>query len=223
MKYVAYYRVSTRKQSLGLEAQRSAVLNYISSSDTNVLLAEYSEKESGKNDYREQLYNAIECCRKNNAKLLLAKIDRLSRKVGFIFSLRDSGVDFVALDIPNFNTLSLGIFSTLAQTERELISSRTKNALQELKSKGIKLGNPNAHFTDEMRAKAYMANSAIAQRNKNNKRAVSMILSLLNQTNNNSEIARYLNENGFLTSKGKLFTSTQVIRLINRYNLKEKQ
>ena len=219
MKFVAYYRVSTKKQSLGLDAQRASVMNYICSNDSYILCNEFSENESGKNDDREQLNYAIEYCRKNNAKLIIAKLDRLSRKISFIFALRDSGIDFIALDVPNFTTLTLGIFATLAQSERELISSRTKAALNELKLKGIKLGNPNANFNDEMRAKAYSTNSAIAQANKNNKRAIVMISSLLSRTNNYSEIARYLNANGFSTSRGNKFSATQVIRLINRYKI----
>ncbi len=218
-KIVAYYRVSTKRQNLGLEAQRTSVLNYINTDNTNILIAEFSEKESGKNDNREELLKAIDCCKKNNATLIIAKLDRLSRKVSFIFSLRDSGIDFIALDVPNFNTLTLGIFATLAQTERELISQRTKNALAEKKAKGIKLGAPNPQFTKEMREKAYRAHSAVAEANMNNKKAVSMI-SLLVKENNASQIARILNENNFHTSRGNKFSPIQVIRLINRYNLR---
>lgn len=217
-KVVAYYRVSTKKQNLGLEAQRTSVLNYINMDNSNILIAEYSEKESGKNDNREELLKAIDCCKKNNAILIIAKLDRLSRKVSFIFSLRDSGIEFIALDVPNFNTLTLGIFATLAQTERELISQRTKNALAEKKAKGVKLGAPNPQFTKEMREKAYRTHSAMAEANINNKKAVSMI-SLLIKENNPSQIARILNENNFLTSRGNKFSPIQVIRLIKRYNL----
>lgn len=218
-KFIAYYRVSTKRQNLGLEAQRTSVLNYINADDTNVLIEEYSEQESGKHDNREVLLEAINSCKQNNATLIIAKLDRLSRKVSFIFSLRDSGVDFIALDVPNFNTLTLGIFATLAQTERELISQRTKNALAEKKAKGAKLGAPNPQFTSAIREKAYKAHSAAAEANTNNKKAITMI-SLLLKDNNYSQIARILNENNFATSKGKKFTATQVIRLIQRYNLK---
>nr|WP_303917362.1 recombinase family protein [Bacteroides intestinalis] len=218
-KFVAYYRVSTKRQNLGLEAQRTSVLNYIRTDNTNILIEEYSEKESGKDDNRNELQKAINCCKNNNATLIIAKLDRLSRKVSFIFSLRDSGVNFIALDVPNFNTLTLGIFATLAQTERELISLRTKNALAEKKAKGIKLGAPNPQFTDEMRKKAYKAHSAVAEANSNNKKAATMI-SLLIKDNNATQIAKKLNENNFVTSRGNKFTTIQVIRLIQRYNLK---
>lgn len=216
MKYVAYYRVSTKKQSLGLEAQKTSVTNYINQDSANVLIAEYSERESGKNDYREELNKAIECCKKNNATLVIAKLDRLSRKVSFIFSLKDADINFIALDVPTFSTLTLGIYATLAQSEREMISMRTKNALAELKNNGVKLGNPNATFTNEMREKANERKHEIANNNINNKRAICVIKQMLSKTNNISDIARYLNENGFVTSRGNKFSCVQVKRLINR-------
>ena len=216
MKYVAYYRVSTKRQSLGIEAQKDAVSRFINADNTNIVVAEFSEQESGKNDDRLELSKAIEFCKNNNATLLLAKLDRLSRKISFIFSLRDSGVNFIALDVPNFNTLTLGIFATLAESERELISTRTKSALSELKKQGVKLGAPNAKFTDEMRAKAHERKTSIAQSNTNNKRAICIIKEMINRTSNISEIARYLNDNGFKTSRGGNFSCIQVKRLIKR-------
>lgn len=216
MKYIAYYRVSTKRQSLGLDAQRNSVMNFINSNPKDELIAEYSEKESGKNDNRIQLQIAIAECKKNNAVLVIAKLDRLSRKVSFIFALRDSGIQFIALDVPNFNTLTLGIFATLAQTERELISCRTKSALAALKNNGVKLGNPNASFSPETRQLAYLAHSAAAEANENNKRALSMVKVLLKTTHNLTAIAKQLNDNGFLTSRGKQFNPIQVKRLIER-------
>ena len=93
-KYIAYYRVSTNKQSLGLDAQRNSVLSYLNNDNTNILISEFVEKESGKNNNRIQLSNAIAECKKQNATLIIAKLDRLSRNVGFIFNLKESGVDF---------------------------------------------------------------------------------------------------------------------------------
>lgn len=220
MKYIAYYRTSTKRQTLGIDAQRTSVLNFINSNNDNILINEFEEKESGKNDNRAELNNALIECKKHNATLLIAKLDRLSRKVSFIFALRDSGINFMALDVPNFTTLTLGIYATLAQSERELISMRTKSALNELKDKGIKLGAPNAQFNAEMRLKAYKAHSANAEANSNNKRAILMINALLSRTSNISEIARELNQNGFVTSKGCKFNAMQVKRLIERYNCK---
>lgn len=219
MKYVAYYRVSTQKQSLGLDAQRSSVLNYISSKQDFELINEFAEKESGKCDNRIELNKALSLCKKENATLIIAKLDRLSRKVSFLFNLRDSGINFVALDCPDFNTLTLGIFATLAQSERELISQRTKAALAEKKKQGFKLGRPNATFKKEWRELSYQVIKEKADNNENNKRAKLMIEALLKITRNKAEIARRLNDNGFVTSKGSKFNTIQVIRIIKRYNL----
>lgn len=220
MKFIAYYRVSTKKQSLGLEAQRNAVSNFIKTDEANMLIAEYQEKESGKCNQRKELLNAINECKQRNATLVISKLDRLSRNIAFIFTLKDSGVNFLALDVPNFNTLTLGIFASLAQSERELISQRTKDALKAKKMQGVVLGAPNAHFTLEQIKSASNARKQIALENENNIRAKMMIEALLVNTSNCSKIARKLNENGFRTSKNSLFDCKAVKRLISRYNLK---
>lgn len=217
-KYIAYYRVSTKKQSLGLDAQQVTVNNYIAANDGE-LVAEFSEKESGKHDHRTELNNAIEECKRTGATLIIAKLDRLSRNITFIFTLRDSGVDFLACDLPQFNTLTLAIFSALAQQERELISQRTKAALAVLRANGVKLGKPNASFTDEMRQRACRSNKAKAEENPNTKRAKIMIEALSAHTRNLTRIAETLNENGFKTALNASFTPTAVKRIIERYGL----
>lgn len=222
MNYIAYYRTSTKRQNLGLEAQRKVVNDWLMANGGN-LIGEFSEKESGKNNNRIELNKAIKACQKEDCQLLIAKLDRLSRCVSFIFALRDSNVNFIACDLPEFNTMTLAIFSGLAQQERELISQRTKLALEELKRKGKKLGNPNATFSNEIRAIAYKRLSENAEANLNNRKASSMIKALLYRTLNLSEIARELNDNGFVTSRGKQFNAIQVKRIIQRYNLNNHQ
>ena len=123
------------------------------------------------------------------------------------------------MDCPTFNTLTLGIFASLAQAERELISQRTKAALQVKRLNGVKLGTPNKFISEEIRNLAYTKIKSKANENINNKRAKCVIEALIKTTNNKAEIARKLNENGFTTSKGGKFTSIQVIRLIQRYNI----
>lgn len=217
--YIAYYRVSTHKQNLGLDVQQKSVYDFIISNSDNVLLREYSEKESGKNSQRTELLKAINDCRKNNATLVISKLDRLSRQVSFIFMLKDSGINFMALDIPNFNTITLGIYATVAQNERELISNRTKEALAVKKRDGIKLGAPNASFTPIQINNAAKVRKEIALNNVNNKRAKLMIESLLKETSNCAKIARILNEHGFTTSRDRKFDSKAVKRIIERYSL----
>lgn len=216
MKYVAYYRVSTKRQNLGIEAQKNTVLNYINSVGGE-LINSYNEKESGKCDNRIELLKAIDFCKINNATLVIAKLDRLSRNVSFIFALKDANIKFYCCDIPELNTLTLGIFATIAQSERETISSRTKAALQAKKAKGIRLGAPNASISNEMRIKSAEALRRKADNNTNNKRAYTVISSLVERNMTLQYIASYLNQNDFRTSKNCLFTPIAVSRLIKRY------
>jgi DNA invertase Pin-like site-specific DNA recombinase len=140
MQYIAYYRVSTDKQGasgLGLEAQQAAVQSYAAD-----IIHSFTEIESGKNDHRPQLQAALAMCRQTGAALLIAKIDRLSRQAAFLLTLRDSGVQIVAADMPNAGTLEFGVRAVVAQHEREEISKRTKAALQAAKARGTKLGSP---------------------------------------------------------------------------------
>ena len=69
-------------------------------------------------------------CRLTGATLLVAKLDRLSRNAAFLMTLKDSGVPFVAADMPDANTLTIGVMASLAQHEREMISKRTTAALE---------------------------------------------------------------------------------------------
>lgn len=148
-KFVAYYRVSTARQGrsgLGLEAQRAAVLGYLKSTSGR-LLAEFTEVESGKRNDRPTLHEAIQRAKISGARLIIAKMDRLSRNAAFLLTLRDSGVRFVAADLPNADETVVGIMAVVAQNEREMIAKRTREALavarQRLAKEGRKLGNPN--------------------------------------------------------------------------------
>src|SRR5215469_13099444 len=141
--FVAYYRVSTGKQGtsgLGLEAQRKAVVDYLNGGKWN-LVAEVTEIETGKNADRPKLQEALALCGLHKAKLIVAKIDRLARNVHFLSGLMQSGVDFVACDMPTANKLTIHILSAVAEAEAEMISIRTKAALAAAKARGVILGN----------------------------------------------------------------------------------
>ena len=217
--YIAYYRVSTQRQNISLSAQRTAVHNYLENIDGATIIGEFQEKESGKNNNREQLDLAIRECKRNNSTLIIAKLDRLSRNVAFVFALKDANIQFVACDLPEFNTLTLAIFCGMAQHERELCSQRTRIALQELKSKGKVLGRPKASFSDEDRMKASISNRDRVMNHPNTKKAVAMIKLLLEQTTNLSDISRRLNEDGFRTCTESLFRPATVKRIIHRHSL----
>ena len=144
-KFVAYLRVSTDKQGhsgLGIEAQRTAVNDYLNGGNWR-LLQEYVEVESGKRNDRPQLTAALAHAKATGAIVVIAKLDRLARNVAFISNVMESGVEFVAADMPMANRLTVHVLAAVAEHEREMISQRTKAALAAAKARGTKLGNPN--------------------------------------------------------------------------------
>ena len=143
-KFIAYFRVSTDRQGksgLGLDAQRDAVMDYLNGGRW-ALVGEFTEVESGKHADRPELEKALAACKKQRAKLVIAKLDRLSRNLAFIATVMESGVEFVAVDNPHANKLTVHILAAVAQHEREMISERTKAALAAAKKRGQRLGNP---------------------------------------------------------------------------------
>lgn len=139
-RYVAYYRVSTRRQGesgLGLEAQREAVRRFIAGAD---LTSEHQEIESGGKADRPALEAALRDCRIHSATLVIAKLDRLARSVAFISRLQEDGVQFVAVDLPHANNFTVQIMAAVAEHERRLIAERTRAALQAARARGTKLG-----------------------------------------------------------------------------------
>lgn len=136
--YCIYLRVSTTRQfssGLGIEAQRETCLNYIKSQDGE-LLKEFIDSESGKNRNRPGLLSAIDFCKTNGCALVIAKLDRLARDVEFTFKVINTGIDIHFCDMPMINTMILGVFASVAQYERELISGRTKAALTAKRERG---------------------------------------------------------------------------------------
>ena len=143
-RFVAYLRVSTSRQAqsgLGLDAQRAAVESYVDQVGGD-LAATYIEVESGASSERIELKKAIRVCRASKSMLVVAKLDRLARNVNFISALMESGIEFIAADMPGANRLTIHLISAIAEYEREIISKRTTEALSRAKAKGIRLGNP---------------------------------------------------------------------------------
>ena len=221
--YVAYLRVSTQKQGysgLGIEAQREIIQKHLCD---KIPVAEYIEIESGRKKERPKLKEALSLCRKTEAILIVAKLDRLARNVSFLSNLLESDVDIVFCDFPEANKMVLHILSAISQYEAELIAARTKASLQAKKSRGFKLGNPE-HLMDKH--KQAIRNSIRsckekADNNPNNKRAVAMLRTLIKEEYTLKSMADTLNKEGFVTSQGCSFSKSTVYKLIKRYNLKE--
>jgi DNA invertase Pin-like site-specific DNA recombinase len=207
-KFVAYFRVSTDRQGksgLGLEAQRKAVLDYLNGGSWE-LVQEFVEVESGKHSDRQQLAAALAACKKHRAKLVIAKLDRLSRNLAFIAALMESGVEFLAVDNPHANKLTIHILGAVAQHEREMISERTKAALAAAKARGQRLGNPRLFEAAKLGRKAALANA---------RRFAANILPIIEEiersgiTSHNA-IATKLNERNVRTARGGKWTHVQV-------------
>jgi len=214
MKYVAYYRVSTKTQGqsgLGLEAQRETVARFTGSHD---VVGHYTEVESGGKDARPILAQAIERAQTEDATLLIAKLDRLSRDAAFIMTLRNTGVRFVCCDMPEANTLTIGIMAVMAQHEREIGQRRTREGLQAAKARGVVLGNPS-HMTDKARAKSIETRKKAAAENESWQRARAFAKVARVQGMTFRQIAGELNTNGYTTRFGKPFAATTVKRLVD--------
>lgn len=211
--YIAYVRTSTGRQILGLEEQQLRINQFIQSTGNN-LVEIVIEQESGKNNNRVRLDYATNLCIKQGYTLLFTKLDRLSREVEFLFTLRNKGVKLRCIELPELNTLTLGIFGSVAQWERELISNRTKNGLAALKARGVKLGSP-ANLTVDARKKG--VESIIKKRVENeNWKVAKMFIEHFQMKNgyiNYTKISNELNIIGYKTRNGKHFNPSTVRRL----------
>jgi DNA invertase Pin-like site-specific DNA recombinase len=213
-KFVAYYRVSTDQQGasgLGLEAQRAAVKTYLDGGPWR-LVAQHTEVESGKRADRPELAKALAACRKHKAKLIIAKLDRLSRNLAFIATLMDSGVEFIAVDNPHANKLTIHILAAVAQHEREAISERTKAALAAAKARGKKLGGPRLATARKasLKARSKAADTFAAN--------VRPIIKEIQASGISSlrGVAKALNARGVRTARGSEWTGVQVSNVLER-------
>jgi DNA invertase Pin-like site-specific DNA recombinase len=216
-RFVAYYRVSTQGQGrsgLGLEAQRKAVGDFLDGGHWK-LIAEFTEIESGKRSDRPKLAEAMRAAKRHKATLVIAKLDRLARSVAFISEIMEGDVEFVAVDMPMANRLTVHILAAVAEHEREMISQRTKSALAAAKARGTLLGN--------------RTNIEIAQRNSRAVRSKTSIQFVQNSIpiirqiqatglTSLREVAEALNARGVRSARGGSWHPTQVKRVLERAN-----
>jgi DNA invertase Pin-like site-specific DNA recombinase len=215
-KFVAYFRVSTDRQGksgLGLDAQRKSVLDYLDGGRWE-LVAEFTEVESGKRSDRPELDKALAACKRHKAKLVIAKLDRLSRNLAFIATLMDSGVEFIAVDNPHANKLTIHILAAVAQHEREMISARTSAALKAAKARGKRLGNPRLADARKQAARARAEQSDRYSAN------VLPVIHEIQDSGINSlrGIARVLAARGIPTARGGAWSPVQVSDILRRAN-----
>jgi DNA invertase Pin-like site-specific DNA recombinase len=220
-RFVAYERVSTARQGtsgLGLEAQHKAIEDFARSRGAD-LIGRFTEVESGRKADRPELAKALDLARLTGATLVIAKLDRLSRNAAFLLTLRDSGVRFLAVDMPGANDLTVGIMALVAQAEREAISRRTKEALAVARARGVKLGNPNgaaALRRSDDNGKALRR--TVAENADRHARDLAPVIADIRAQGHTSlrAIAAELNARGMLTRRGGRWQVSNVRNLIER-------
>ena len=143
---------------------------------------------------------------------MIAKLDRLSRKLSFVASLMDSKVEFVAVGNPQANELTILILAAVAQAESKAISERTRTALAAARARGVKLGRPKLA---EARKLAYKA-----KRTSSDNWAAN-VLPIIKQIQGSGltslrQIAGALNARGINTRRGAEWTASAVSRVLHR-------
>lgn len=216
-KFVAYYRVSTQKQGLsglGLEAQKESVNHYLQDS-CHQLIGEFTEIETGKGsnalDKRPQLREALDYSRKQGATLIIAKLDRLARNVHFVSGLLETGVEFIAADMPQANKVMIQMYSVMAEWERDQISIRTKNALDAARKRGVKLGSAGAKNLARNIAERKNASYTFANKLK------PIIEGLKAMRMSQRDIVDELNSLNITTARGGIWSLGQLQRTIKIY------
>jgi DNA invertase Pin-like site-specific DNA recombinase len=214
---IPYYRVSTKGQGesgLGLEAQEAAIRAH-----GGAIVASYTEIESGTHVDRPELQRALAHARRARATLIVAKLDRLARNVAFLAALMESGVDFVACDQPSANRFTLHILAAVAEEEARLIGERTKAALAAAKARGKALGANRVgsyRLTDEDRAKGRQKSSQRLRHEAVSayRDVIPMLRNWASEGLTCAGMAKILNEEGYRTRRGCLWTAVQVIRVL---------
>ncbi len=224
-KFVSWRRVSTQKQGrsgLGLEAQQS-IIRYFVDEANGVLIADFHETYTGKNLHGcVELQKAMECAKKNDAILVVAKSDRFRNleQALEVYRLMDGSIYFcdvpMAEDRATYKFM-LSLSWSLAEREAAITSLRTKQALQAKRDRGERVGNPNATVTVDMRVNSIASRRLDAQMNDNNRKGYKLACLLREQGRSFTEIARELNESGYKTANGKAWQTVQVQRLIRLY------
>jgi DNA invertase Pin-like site-specific DNA recombinase len=183
------------------------------------LIAEFVEVESGKNNERPKLREALSAARAHKATLIIAKLDRLARNVAFIANLMESNVEFVACDMPMANRPMLHIMAAMAEHEAHMISARTKAALAQAKRNGVKLGGDRGHLTTKIRRKgARLSAKARAERADAFAADLAPTIRRLRRDGHTTlqQLAGALNDLGLHAPRGGSWSNGQVHALLRR-------
>lgn len=221
--YICYYRVSTEKQGqsgLGLEAQKTICYAYARQQGADII-AEYTDIDSGANNNRTELNNALELLKEDkNLTLLVAKQCRLTRSMALMTDLLERNVPIVVAETPQASIFELHIRAVLNEETRRQISINTRNALMAAKARGVKLGAP-AHVLQEA---AYEGGRAQAKIKIAYALKIKPMFDLAMANCGRAScrnIAKKLNELGVKTYSGNPWTAPNVSYYLN--NIKDKE
>jgi DNA invertase Pin-like site-specific DNA recombinase len=212
--FIKYYRVSTRSQAdsgLGLSAQQRDIDLYLSTYAETPweVIAEFTDVQSGKDDNRPELQKAMTLAEETGATLLIAKLDRISRRVSFISAIMErKRLNLIVATMPNADKFQLHIYAALAEQEREFISLRTKQALAPLKGTG-KLGGNRGNIDKANEAARALADTHAAK-------VMDTVRPLKEAGRTLQQIADTLNKTGVTTARGGKWHPTTVKNVLAR-------
>lgn len=221
-KFVSYYRVSTSRQGrsgLSLEAQREEVVRFVERTNGQ-LIGEFSEVESGtklKISKRIKLQAALELAERENATLIVAKLDRLARDAEFLMKLASSSIEIYALDVPDLNTMSIGVLASVAQYESERISQRVKDSYKARRARGQTEFGATHNLTLDGAAEGRATYAEMVKNHHAGAHSLAVMLKKDGMTYR--EIADVLNRKGFKTLRKAAYTATHVFRMFKKYGL----
>jgi len=217
--FIAYFRVSTGRQGrsgLGLDAQRAAVMEYVTRTGGR-LIEEFVEVESGASSSRPKMVEALRLCRVTSATLIIAKLDRLARNVAFISGLLEAGVDFLAVDMPFANKLTVHILAAVAEHERQMISERTTAALRAAKARGVRLGGDRGHLRQVAAVGALASSIARRQRAESLAADLAPLIRRWREDGHSlREVGRLLDKRGIRAPRGGEWSAAQISRTLAR-------
>lgn len=215
-KYVAYYRVSTKKQgnNHSLEAQKNEVHRIIG---TENIISEFTDIESGKNVNRKGLQKAIKICKLNDYTLVSFRLDRLTRNLKTIIQLQENEIKYTALDCFHDSQMIIEIKTSINQDFLRQLSDKTKAGLKVARSKGKIIGSPQ-NLTDKAKKKGLKIRKENSLRNENNIKGYELIRMYLKDSLTWAKIAEKLNEKGFKAARGGELSVIQVQRMFNKFN-----
>jgi len=220
-RYVIYRRVSTKRQGdsgLGLEAQDRDIQLFLDqySEEPYEILGTFTDVQSGSDNNRPELERALDMVRNSRgSELLVAKLDRLSRRVSYIATLMDDPkVSLRVAAMPHADKFQLHIFAALSEQEREFISLRTKQALAAAKARGRKLGGDRGSLRETNLARKRAAKNDAAK-------AWPLIEPMRREGRSLRSIASALNDSGYKTARGNKWSAETVRSVIKRFEAED--